>query len=273
MLGLGIIASTNVLAQTFYQCMPCPAGSYASGGKCVKCPEEKIFMECTGFLCELYSGSENTCKSKSSCTPVYADVNVGYVVNAEKTGCMQCPNGTGLDDTTKTCMTCLPGTYSKKGRCFPCPAGQYQDKSGQTSCIKCPDGQYANNLHTACSTCPKGNKCTNGIKAECQNGYYQPHTGATSCIECPSTRFYRGYGKTIHKLNVCNTCGLKFNTTYTCSWGSSNHYCTTYTTSNFWNQDYMGDATVGHNNKFQLTCNKITGQRCLEELNGRKRCY
>ena len=34
MLGLGIIASSNVLASSFYQCMPCPTGSYSINGKC-----------------------------------------------------------------------------------------------------------------------------------------------------------------------------------------------------------------------------------------------
>ncbi len=34
MLGLGIIASSNVLASSFYQCMPCPTGSYSINGRC-----------------------------------------------------------------------------------------------------------------------------------------------------------------------------------------------------------------------------------------------
>ncbi|MBD5405223.1 hypothetical protein HDR59_01595 [bacterium] len=37
---MGMIAnlSSNTNAQTFYQCLPCPAGTYASNGTCTPCP-------------------------------------------------------------------------------------------------------------------------------------------------------------------------------------------------------------------------------------------
>ncbi len=38
LITIATIVSANVNAQTFYQCLPCPAGTYADGGKCTPCP-------------------------------------------------------------------------------------------------------------------------------------------------------------------------------------------------------------------------------------------
>ena len=154
MLGLGIIASTNVLAQTFYQCMPCPAGSYASGGKCVSCPTtEKVYKQCQGTWFCMFSFSEASCKSRPGCTPIYETRQANYVVNAEKTGCVRCPDGTILDKAISACMPCPAGTYANKGKCESCPAGSYSTITGaksKSSCIKCPKNQCSKPGSTFC---------------------------------------------------------------------------------------------------------------------------
>ncbi len=39
-LGVGLTASTGALAQTFYQCLPCPAGTYSKDGQCKQCERD-----------------------------------------------------------------------------------------------------------------------------------------------------------------------------------------------------------------------------------------
>ena len=38
LIAIATIVASNTNAQTFYQCMPCPAGTYASNGTCTPCP-------------------------------------------------------------------------------------------------------------------------------------------------------------------------------------------------------------------------------------------
>ena len=38
LITIATLVASNTNAQTFYQCMPCPAGTYASNGTCTPCP-------------------------------------------------------------------------------------------------------------------------------------------------------------------------------------------------------------------------------------------
>ena len=38
LISIATLVASNSNAQTFYQCMPCPAGTYASNGTCTPCP-------------------------------------------------------------------------------------------------------------------------------------------------------------------------------------------------------------------------------------------
>ncbi len=103
-LGLGIVSSTGALAQTFYQCMPCPAGTYASGGKCVACPEGYYCSDGTKRACPTgtysYPGA-NTCCSfgqypgNSSCFGL-ADLTLSHFTQIASggMGSSTCPTGT-----------------------------------------------------------------------------------------------------------------------------------------------------------------------------------
>lgn len=98
--GLGIVSSSGVLAQTFYQCMPCLSGTYSSSGKCINCPAGK-YQNLTGQL-----------------------------------SCKACPAGSYCPAGSVEPKPCLPGQYQDatgQGSCKSCPAGQVSN-SGATFC-------------------------------------------------------------------------------------------------------------------------------------------
>ena len=98
--GLGIVSSSGVLAQTFYQCMPCLSGTYSSSGKCINCPAGK-YQNLTGQL-----------------------------------SCKVCPAGSYCPSGSVEPKPCLPGQYQNatgQGSCKSCPAGQVSN-SGATFC-------------------------------------------------------------------------------------------------------------------------------------------
>jgi len=97
-----------------------------------------------------------------------------------------CPAGTYQDQTGQTsCKTCVTGGYCPGGGSAPlaCPAGTYQDQTGQTSCKTCTTGHYCSGTgNTAPTSCPAGT--------------YQDQTGQTSCKTCTTGHYCPGGGTT-----------------------------------------------------------------------------
>ena len=58
-LGVGIATSTGALAQTFYQCLPCPSGTYSSNSKCIECARD--------YYCS--NGTQRACPSGTYAPP------------------------------------------------------------------------------------------------------------------------------------------------------------------------------------------------------------
>ncbi|MBD5405954.1 hypothetical protein HDR59_05405 [bacterium] len=111
LITIATIVASNTNAQTFYQCLPCPAGTYASNGTCTPCP-----------------------------AGTYSQVS-GATSSAV---CTKCPAGTYSASTgatsSNTCQPCAAGTYASSAgskSCTSCPAGQYQNATGQASCKAC----------------------------------------------------------------------------------------------------------------------------------------
>ncbi len=138
MLGVGIATSTGVLAQTFYQCMPCPAGSYASGGKCVKCP--------AGKYCPTGIASPINCE-------------LGTYAAEGSTYCQTCPAGYYCP-TPSTKTACPTGTFSQqsgaihKEVCQSCP-NYYWSDPGSTKCGKIQIRIHASYWNEYTNTCSK----------------------------------------------------------------------------------------------------------------------
>ncbi len=63
---------SDVSAQTFYQCMPCGAGSYDSNGKCTKCPVGTYsdeLMAKSSSVCKKCPAGTYSMAGSTSCTP------------------------------------------------------------------------------------------------------------------------------------------------------------------------------------------------------------
>ncbi len=107
MLGLGITASTGALAQTFYQCLPCTAGTYSSGGKCVQCP-------------------------------------AGYYCPAGASSAIKCADGSVSKPGAAVCDYCPTGLYAGKTQCFAIAnlvqSNFTQIASGGVGSSSCPTG-------------------------------------------------------------------------------------------------------------------------------------
>lgn len=70
------------------------------------------------------------------------------------------------------CQQCLGGRCKDSQYCVKCPAGQYQNTTGQTKCIPCPRGYYQKDIGQ--ETCQR-----------CKKGEHQDKLGQTECKQCP----------------------------------------------------------------------------------------
>ena len=103
-LGVGLSASTGSLAQTFYQCLPCPSGTYSSNSKCIECARDYYCSNGTQRACPsgTYAppGATSCCAGgqyagNSSCFSL-ADLRLSHFTQIASggAGSSSCPTGT-----------------------------------------------------------------------------------------------------------------------------------------------------------------------------------
>ncbi|KAF6119825.1 hypothetical protein HJG60_010211 [Phyllostomus discolor] len=97
---------------------------------------------------------------------------------------------------------CPQGHFCPRGTSLPqpCPAGSYNNLTGQASCFPCPAGYYCPEAITTYSghPCPSGFYCPRGTKYAtqfpCPRGYYNPDPLTQSldgCLPCPPGHYCR----------------------------------------------------------------------------------
>ncbi|MGN0929460.1 MAG: hypothetical protein ACI4N3_02365 [Alphaproteobacteria bacterium] len=177
------------------------------------------------------------------------------------------PNATNCNPKTGRSTSCKQGYHLNYfGYCtrntINCNPG-YGGCSYMSGCFKCPSGTYSPGGCSACSPCP--------------NGTYQPNSGGCSCLSCSEMRVYYGYAT---KYTNKRTPELKWNTVYTCGntlFGDPrkghSKYCTADTHKKGL-QWYMDSGIgIGEGSKFQIICEKTTGNKCIYDENGTmKKC-
>ena len=154
---------------------PCPTGSYNpsegayNSDQCLPCPSGwacpntgtfEVTVKCRqGFYCE---------ESSTSREPSGKECTAGH----------KCPEGS-----------------SKQQKC---PAGKYQDQSGQADCKECPPGYYCppGTSDYSVNICPEGFYCPAGTKYSKENpcpiSKYNPNqaqSSAASCLDCDPGKY------------------------------------------------------------------------------------
>ncbi|XP_071497013.1 uncharacterized protein [Diadema antillarum] len=185
---------------TGYDIQPCPAGTYGDGmgltevGDCTQCPggfycespgQGSTTNECDpGFFCTIGvnvrapNGMNNTgvggsCYAGHECpqgsaapTPCLAGFYSGYT---QRDSCDVCPAGKYCENATVVPLECPVGHYCPDGTeysdQFPCPAGTYNNVTGQTNltdCLYCPPGMYCEGtgLDYPSGLCDEGFYCS-----------------------------------------------------------------------------------------------------------------
>lgn len=185
------------------QCDVCPPGSFARkrGAKeCTPCAVGK-------FSPFSFSSNCRRCQAGTSSDTIGARV---CKINGapcpsnhfEDSGgrCMSCDPGFRLDTSTKTCVACAEGAWSRGGivtSCFTCPAGKtlverLQDCLCNLGTFEMPDG--------SCKRCPPGTK-RDSLQAgplceRCFPGSVAPTSGSVDCTVCPLDQFQPKEGQT-----------------------------------------------------------------------------
>ncbi|XP_038155551.1 uncharacterized protein LOC119792815 [Cyprinodon tularosa] len=166
----------------------CPQGSYCPEGTSVplSCPpgtySDRLYLrEASG--CSLCPGGQY-CGTAGLTTPSGLCQAGSY-----------CPGG----DTTSTGSEgglCPTSHYCPSGSFSPvaCPAGTYNNLTGQPACFRCPAGYYCPEKTDNFTNfpCPPGFYCPDGTKYAtqfpCPRGYYNPEPmtqSLDSCLPCP----------------------------------------------------------------------------------------
>ena len=171
LLSAGLLGITSpVIAETSYQCLSCPAGTYSSAGatSCTSCLTTGV------EACNSITGKATSCKA-----------GYGY----SNGSCSICAAGKYSAGGTAGCSTCPAGTYSAAGAsgCTSCLTGKYS-AAGASSCTACTNSKPSSASYTS-------NATSNSCSWSCNSGYTK--VGNYCCsgsVNIYSGNFYRGNG-------------------------------------------------------------------------------
>ena len=174
----------------------CPPSTIPNGSVCLFCPGGKLTSldyptsndDCVSCADGQYRAYSNT----NEC----ASCPLGSLPNAEKTECVDCPEGTTF--LSGGCSTCPAGYIREHAGspvpptpCRPCAPGSVQPLTGQGACPVCLAGTYqAESNATVCDTCAAGffsGEAANACSA-CPNGYGQSDPGQAACTLCTAAQ-------------------------------------------------------------------------------------
>jgi len=130
--------------------------------------------------------------SDTSATTVSHDGNTNDVHPYHPRGCFFATTATSLYFNTKTSSTTACSSTLKCICKLTCPAGTYQDQTGQTTCKPCEAGKFSPFGKSTCeyeaTTCPKGTFAS----------------GTAACTSCIAGKYNDAIGKTAE--TDCKTC-------------------------------------------------------------------
>lgn len=102
--------------------------------------------------------------------------------------CEACPKGTFANKSHPDCQHCADGWCDGLQHCVKCPAGHYQNTTGQMKCIPCPRGHYQKDIgQETCQCCKKGEHQDKPGQTECKKcppGFFSGSNSSDRCISC-----------------------------------------------------------------------------------------
>jgi len=189
-------------------CEICPQGYFSTVGasSCSACLPGTSSEAGTGYFEHCVQCAAGKYESDHLCVDCAPGKNSG---NGALLCCDACPPGEAREDSAdpNTCTACTPcpvGHSCSDDEEIPCPAGTYQDQTGQTTCKLCSAGQTSTEAQETCNDCAVGHKCPgNGdVQTPCPAGSYQDETGQTTCKLCSA-------GQTSTEAQeTCNDCAV-----------------------------------------------------------------
>ena len=203
-------------------CLPCPAGTYASGGLCVSCQAGSYSTtvgatsSATCLACPVGTSSVAGASTCSICASGYAGTptnpgggsagcipcSSGFFSSAGQTSCSPCPSGTTTASfasaSASACSMCAAGYFeSAAASCLACPAGKWSSR-GASTCVPCPPGTYSQAGASSCTLCPAGTygaaagltsaACSGACSACSEGSMFPPLASSLSCTAGGSAR-------------------------------------------------------------------------------------
>lgn len=191
--------------ETTGTCTCCPAGQWLprETGTCLTCPQ--------GFFCPTQCTISPTgCPAGSFCPQGSTAATAcpsGYTSTFLSANCTICPAGSYCTNAT-VITACPAGTYqnftgqTSVSACTACPVGQYSTTVGSSSpvnCIYCPAGQYSTVFgaasSTVCTNCLPGSTSdpTRTFCTPCTPGTANPTPGGL-CSSCAAGQYANSFG-------------------------------------------------------------------------------
>lgn len=203
--GVGVSSCESCPVHTYrsnemVDCTDCSPGFARDIGSsvCEVCPNEEYFDktlgagQCVNMACDFMAGeyfdnSTNQCSGETKCIG-------NQVVNMEKTGCIDCPQGSSPDPSDRRHCKCNDPAAVwdyENNQCYTCPAGN-EFKDG--TCSPCPTFANAYLEDNTCHVCGE-NAVPNTGKTDCDCDPSMDHLfkvadtaiNSKSCVQCDPT--------------------------------------------------------------------------------------
>jgi hypothetical protein len=204
----GTFGSASIPTDSARHCVACEAGKYSTltsknadgqwleNELCSDCAAGEFQSQTGQISCESCDSGAISQDGAAHCQACSAG-QYGVDNGEDAPSCVACPAGEFQEATGQiTCNECIEGQYQpddEQTACKSCPHGEYASVKKSIACTVCDEGKYAGQGRAECSICPEGKFQNSNNQCQfCSEGKYKNWVGDEDCLHCPAGQYQDG---------------------------------------------------------------------------------